>query len=171
MNDPVSTITDAEKLKALDALLTEEYVMVHVNTSIQGLSIPTYLTKQGTVTLRLSRLFRRPVELTREKVTAELLFKGDYFSCEIPWKAIWGITTPNGEGKMWPSDIPADVVDSILTPGKAESRAGAVSIKSEKKIRSATQIDSVDSSDDAIKNDSTLKKKSTASRGHLRRVK
>ncbi len=174
MTQPPSTITDAEKMKALDALLTEEYVMVHVNTTIQTLSIPDYLTQQGTVTLRLSRLFKRPVELHREKVTAELLFKGEYFPCEIPWKAIWGITTPNGEGKMWPSDIPADVVDSILTPGKAGSRSGAVAIKPAKRAAASIQTEEaseISAGGSSAATEPPQKKKSSAGRSHLRRIK
>ena len=122
MNDTQNSDVNAsqerskEKFKIIDELLTQEHVLVHINTRSEGVVIPAHLTKQNTVTLKLSRMFRRPVEITEAEITADLLFNGSYFQCVIPWAGIWGATSAEGEGRVWPDDIPEDLVAEILAP-------------------------------------------------------
>jgi hypothetical protein len=102
------------KKALLDKLLGDEYALVHVNTGTGGLDLPDHLLAQPSVTLRVSRLFRYPVELTDAEIIAELLFKGSYFTCKIPWDSVWGATSAAGEGQVWPETIPPKLMQHLL---------------------------------------------------------
>ena len=99
----------------IDKLLEEEYLLVHANTACEGLQLPSYLLTQPSVTLKLSRMFRYPVELFEKQISADLLFKGEYFSCHIPLDAIWGVTSAAGKGQIWADAIPPSLMNQITT--------------------------------------------------------
>jgi stringent starvation protein B len=77
-----------------------------------GVTVPTHLAKGEVLTLKLSKLFRGSMELTREKVTADLLFDEQYFTCTVPLEAVWGATSEGGETVIWPESAPSTVIKS-----------------------------------------------------------
>ncbi len=107
-----------------------DYALAHINTAAPGVKLPPHLCKNPSVTLKLSRLFRGGMELTHEKVVADLLFSGDYFTCVLPLPAIWGLTSEKGENLIWPESAPKEMLEEILaaapeTSGKTpEEQAG-----------------------------------------------
>lgn len=108
-----------DKYKVVNALLEEEFILVHLSTEEEGISIPEKLKVQPTVTLKLSRRFRGAMELKQDRIEADLLFDGEYFSCVIPWKALWGVSTPKGMGRIWTESIPAAVASQFAGAEKA----------------------------------------------------
>lgn len=132
MKTSTSQTTDAEKYKAVDELLTGEHILVHLKTECDGLLLPDHLRSQNTVTLKLSRYFQRPVKVNKDAINAELLFKGEYFECIIPWSALWGITSIDGEGRVWAEDVPTDLLAEIITPTERKAETAVKSETSEK---------------------------------------
>ena len=161
MNDAKPAGKDAEKFKVIDKMLADQYALVHVNTRFAGISLPSHLLSQPTVTLKISRLFRKPLFLGHDTVRAELLFNAEYFPCIVPWKAIWGATGVKGDGKVWVESVPEGVLQElakVLPEVRAEKAAER---KSQKKTPPAKPADQEEKES----------KKAPAKRGHLRRVK
>ena len=105
-----------EKFKAVNEGLEGEYVLVHVNTSDELLVVPEHLKAKSSVTLKLSRWFRGSLALEEDRVEADLLFSGSYFTCSIPLRAIWAVTTAEGKQALWPESAPPEELISLLTP-------------------------------------------------------
>ncbi len=121
-------VSISEKYSTLNKKLDDEYVLLHVNTADDLLSIPEHLKVKSSVTLKVSRWFRGAMELFEDRVDAELLFSGNYFSCSVPLRAIWGITAADGQHTVWPDAAPPDVLISLLNPqlyAKAQERSEA----------------------------------------------
>ncbi len=156
MNDARPIGKDAEKYRVIDELLVQEYTLIHVNTMMQGVVLPQHLLSQPTVTLKISRFFPKPMFLGKETVRAELMFNGGYFSCIVPWEAIWGVTSLKGEGKVWIEAVPKGVFQELA---KVMPQARAKSSSPEEKPKPKTE-------EPAAK-----KKKDPSAREHLRRIK
>ncbi len=126
---PQSLIT--EKHKNLSRLLdAETYVLVHFDPKNKDVIIPTHLSNDPSVTLKLSRYFRGNLEINEDRVAADLLFSGTYFTCVIPYEAIWGCTSEGGENIIWPESTPEEVLRNILesalqNPEKSETETTA----------------------------------------------
>jgi stringent starvation protein B len=104
-----------EKYETINLFLEEEYVLVHLDSNKKGVVLPSHLMGNGTVTLKLSRLFRGGIEVTKEQILADLLFGDAYFSCTIPLAAVWGITGYKGNNVIWPESTPPEVLEKIAT--------------------------------------------------------
>ena len=135
-----------EKTKTLKRLLLGEYILVHVDPRASNLTLPPHLLQNETVTLKLSRLFRGAMEVDNEKVTAELLFSGTYFTCVVPLDAIWGITSEKGENLIWVESAPKEVLKNMLISQPESSRPSG-------------------------EEEQGVPKEKLPSKGHLRRVK
>lgn len=127
-----------DKHTALDRNLEGEYVLVHLNTSDDLLVIPEHLKVKSTITLKLSRWFRGATALYEDRIDADLLFDGTYFSCSMPLRAVWGLTAADGQHMVWPESAPPDVIISLLNPQlyaqakKRQDRSTAGKEKSER---------------------------------------
>lgn len=102
-----------EKRETLERFLSDEHALVHIAPQAEGVELPEHLTKNPTVTLKLSRYFRGKMEISETLVTAELLFGDTYFSCRIPLAAVWGLTSIRGQFLMWPESAPSEVLASL----------------------------------------------------------
>ena len=112
MSDTATDLRD--KFKTIDRLLYKhEFVFVHVNSASEGVALPAHLNCQPSVTLKLSRLFRGALHVSEEKISAELLFGGEYFDCQLPMNSIWGVTTPDNANMVWPENAPAEVLKTL----------------------------------------------------------
>ena len=116
--------TRSEQKTTIEKLLNDEQVLVHINPQSQGVIIPNHLFDNRTVTLRLSRFFKGALSTDEEKISAELLFGQDYFSCQIPWNSIWGASSIRGEEFIWAESAPDEILEMVLAH-KAEKRAGS----------------------------------------------
>ncbi len=114
-----------EKYKQIKRYLIDEYVLVHVATGYPGVKVPAHLASAAAVTLKLSTLFRGAISVEEDKITAELLFNSEYFTCEIPLGAIVGITTFHNETIRWSGVTPspatlADPAPKAKNPPEAD---------------------------------------------------
>ncbi|MCO6432116.1 MAG: hypothetical protein J5J00_14750 [Deltaproteobacteria bacterium] len=107
-----------EKGALMRRLINDEYFLVHLNTANESLLIPDYLKENGTVTLKLSRLFRGGIDLKESHIETSLLFNNEYADCLIPFEAIWGITSCKGENTIWPEDTPKEILKNLLSKGE-----------------------------------------------------
>jgi len=105
-----------EKHTTLTRLLDEEYALVHLDPAARGVTLPQHLMGGPTVTLKISRLFRGAMKVEGERVVADLLFGDDYFTCVVPFAAVWGMTSAAGSNIMWPEDTPDAVREKIIQP-------------------------------------------------------
>lgn len=140
-----------EKTHAIEKLLLDEYVLVHVHCQAEGVILPSHLTTNQTVTLKLSKLFRGALEVKSDRVLAELLFGDNYFKCVIPHAAIWGITSYKGGNTIWPESAPTEVLKALVDASVAAQQEAD---------KPKPLPDSVD--------EKTFEKKKA---GHLKRVK
>jgi hypothetical protein len=90
-----------EKRTAIQRLLDDEYVLVHLVSGAPGVQLPSHLYSHPTVTLKLSRLFRGRLEVKEREISAELLFGENYFTCIVPFTAIWAVTGVKGSMLTW----------------------------------------------------------------------
>jgi hypothetical protein len=123
MMTPGHSATSDQKT-TVERLLDDEQVLVHINPSTPGVVIPPHLSENRTVTLRLSRFFKGDLSLDTEKVTAELLFGPEYFTCVLPWQSIWGASSIRGQEFIWAEAAPDEVLQMFLAQ-RDEQRAGA----------------------------------------------
>ena len=106
---------EATKQNTINSLLDGEYLLVHIRTQAENLEIPTNLMNNPTVTLKLSKLFQGAMTISEEKIAADLIFGGSYFTCQIPFDAIWGATSDNGKTLFWPASAPKEVLEAMMT--------------------------------------------------------
>ncbi len=111
-----------EKQITLDRFLQDDHAMLHIVPSRPGVEIPEHLIEQTTVTLKVSRLFRGRLTITEGVgIEAELLFSNEYFTCKVPFDAIWAVTSSSGQMRMWPEDTPEEILASLAAPAGATS--------------------------------------------------
>lgn len=105
----------ADQKTTIERLLDDEQVLVHINPATEGVVIPSHLSENRTVTLRLSRFFKGDLSLDDEKVTAELLFGPEYFTCVLPWECIWGASSIRGQEYIWAESAPDEILQMFLS--------------------------------------------------------
>lgn len=109
----------------IERLLDDEQVLVHVNPVAPGVDLPQHLKESRTVTLRLSRYFKGDLFTDELKVSADLLFGASYFTCVIPWNAIWGASSIREEEFLWPDAAPPDILELALAQQERQSSVKA----------------------------------------------
>lgn len=119
-------VSNRRKYEIVQHMLDSEFVLVHLDPSVTGVDIPAHLRESGTVTLKLSRLFRGSLEVDPDWIQAELLFGSDYYKCRLPFTAIWGATSSSGKNSVWPESAPEAVLKEIMKAGGKPARATAV---------------------------------------------
>ncbi len=110
-----------EKHKLIKRLLLDEYLIVQINNSTEGLLLPEALKKDHSVSLKLSKLFRGPILLKEDRIEANLSFNKAYFNCIIPLTAIWSVTSIGNEFTVWPESAPIEYLKSIINQAAATS--------------------------------------------------
>ncbi len=86
-----------------------DHVLLHLD-SRKGAVVPEHLTNNHSVTLKVSYLFQGETKADSEKISSYLRFSGDYFLCEIPWSAVWGMTSDKGDNIVWPEDLSSEAL-------------------------------------------------------------
>jgi len=158
MND----ILRHEKIKALDRLLFDDHVLVHMDGRYAGAVLPPHLKENPSVTLKLSRNFRGGIALEKTEIITNLLFSGTYVECKIPYEAIWGATSDKGKNTLWPESIPSDIVMQLVAGQVKQSQAEASAEQSQAAAPAPAE---------KPKATKAAPKKSKSKGGHLRRVK
>jgi stringent starvation protein B len=99
--------------------------MVHLDARRPGVLVPKEYAEEPHLRLNLSYRFQIPdLEITDRGVQATLSFRGTHFRCQLPWGAVFGITSQqSGDGQVWPEDLPVEV-SSHLSAQKRDEAAG-----------------------------------------------
>ena len=158
------TISDdliQERFKAIDSFLEEEYVLVHIDSRASGVKLPPHLMDNPSITLKLSRLFRGGIELKPSQIETDLLFGDRYFSCEIPFVAIWGATNCDGNNVIWPESTPAEILQKIFVQSATDKKKPKE--KEKEKVVAEKKV--------TPKPRAAKATKSPPKAGHLRRIK
>jgi len=108
-----------EKKDTLERMLEDEHALAHIAPQVPGVELPEHLRGGPTVTLKLSRYFRGHLTISDSTVESELLFGERYFTCKIPFVAIWGMTSMRGQFLMWPESAPAEVLATLEQQAQA----------------------------------------------------
>lgn len=146
-----------EKHKTIERWLLDQYVILHVDGANPAVVLPSHLSGNRNVSLKVSKLFRGSLIVEREEISAELLFGNDYFTCKLPMSAIWGATDVHGKSIVWPADTPDEVLAALAaTP-------------SEKLSPPSDETGTTSSTATAVASNPAEEK--LPRRGHLRRIK
>ncbi len=78
-------------------LLSNQSVVVFVNTRHDSLEVPSSQKHKPSLSLSLSHFFQHPIKLKEDFIEAELSFDGASFKCVIPWESVWA---------AYPEDLP-----------------------------------------------------------------
>ena len=124
--DSDQSSSNRHKHQVINHFLEGDHVLLHINPKAEGVVLPPHLASQTSVTLKISRFFRGFMEVTEEKISADLLFGGRYFSCGVPMAAVWGCTNAKGENIIWPGSTTPEILQQIgSSVAKAEARTSA----------------------------------------------
>lgn len=108
-----------------------EHILVHLDSRVDGVSVPANLADNPGLTLKLSYFFQGSTEHDDSGITAYLKFSGQYERCHLPWKAIWGFTSSGGEQFVWPEDFPKEILLQVATSKIREAGKKLFGIKGE----------------------------------------
>ena len=125
-------IDSSEKEMTLSKWFEGDHVLLHLDARREGVDVPVAFRTNHSLTLKVSGLFQGPTTWNQQSVVALLKFNGEYFRCVIPWAAIWGMTSAESEQKIWPEDLPTEVVRDLTLTKLREIGSRLLGIKKEK---------------------------------------
>ena len=122
----VASFQDRDKHRVIDTLLENRFALIHLLPAEEGVDLPDHLCHQTSVSLKISRFFRGKIELLSDRIETDLLFGQTYYSCTIPYRAIWAASSNEGETTTWVPDQPNTgmqdhIVDSVEAAETASS--------------------------------------------------
>lgn len=100
----------AQKKSFFEEGMKGNHVLVHLNARAPGVDVPGGLAHNGSLTLKFSYYFQGETTHDDTAITGYLRFGGQYAKCIVPWNTVWGMTTSNGENRVWPEDVPREVL-------------------------------------------------------------
>lgn len=103
-------IRTKQKIKFYEEAMKDDNVLLHLDARKPGVTVPQHLSQNYSLTLKLSYLFQGKTEHNDEEVSSYLKFGDDYVHCVIPWKAVWGITPNRKQNRIWPEDLPKELI-------------------------------------------------------------
>jgi stringent starvation protein B len=126
-------MTPPGKKETLLAYLGRGIAMLHLDARRTGVLVPAQHADDPHLRLNLSYRYGIPdLVIDDRRVQATLSFRGQPFRCQLPWSAIFGITSQvSGEGQVWPEDLPSEVMTALArheedgAEAKAEEKAKA----------------------------------------------
>lgn len=160
-----------KKKETLERLLQGEHVLVHLDSSDDGVIVPAHLKGNIALTLKLSHFFQGAIVIDDTAVKANLVFSGNYFECLIPWHAIWGMTSENQECFLWMDGFPTTLGSAhFMKEAKGRlSNAGALidrqNFGGQDDVQEDSEVSSLDNGTNASVNREAVRK------AVLRRVK
>ncbi|MEL6338397.1 MAG: ClpXP protease specificity-enhancing factor SspB [Myxococcota bacterium] len=173
----VMDMTPSEaKQDLLSRLLEEGMVQVMLDARGRGVDVPTHLRNDYQLRLNLSYRFNNHMEIDRDGVEATLTFKGEPYTCRIPWNCLYMMVLTNNDDPpyIFPADMPAELIhlanqlQDQESPEPAPSERPQLSVvQGEEQLPSESKTDN-DSPDDGGDGDPPNPPRR---RNHLRVVK
>lgn len=168
-----------KKIEIINNYLTEEYMLIHFDARVDGVSLPDHLMNNPTVSLKLSYNFMGGMEINSERIWAKLLFSGKMVDCYIPFQAIWGATSSSGANMIWPEFAPKEIMLQVIESLSAQPDSDTTKSQLQDKSESTSKTRPIKQSVTTLKPQPTKKKpRKTPTRttppgkgGHLKRIK
>ena len=114
-----------DKYHSIQKFLYDEHMLMHIDPSTAGVTLPLDLMNSPTITLKLSKLFKGKLIVEKDAIEAELLFGDEYFTCIVPLNAIWGITSYKGQTLTWPNTDQQRALCAILELSESQTKSKA----------------------------------------------
>ena len=108
MTDTGKIFANQKKLRFFNEQINQGDVYLRLNATDPQVKVPASLGSDPLLNLKMSMAFNFQPEADETGVKATLKFSGEYFNCEIPWEAVWAITTEAGEQKLFQEDMPKE---------------------------------------------------------------
>lgn len=121
-----------DKQALLEKWFEGDHLLLHLDARREGVDVPKHLRNNHSLTLKLSSLFQGPTTWNDISVTALLKFSGEYYRCVIPWTAVWGMTSSSNEQRIWPEDLPTEVVRDLTLTKLREIGSRLLGLKKDK---------------------------------------
>lgn len=122
--------TAPQKLEAMRELLEQGIAMVHLDPRKDGVQVPQRFRGDAVLRLNFAYGFKLPaLTIDDEGIYAILNFQGERAGCNIPWSAVFALTSPelDHNGRLWPEDVPPEVVSELVAQA-SRSRLREVSV-------------------------------------------
>ncbi len=101
-----------EKRRALELMLDQGLVMMHLDPRVEGVVVPERFKADPVLRLNIAYGFNLPaLDVSDDGVFAILSFNRVDFACTLPWPAVFALTAPERahEGTAWPESAPAEL--------------------------------------------------------------
>ena len=93
-------------------LLDMPSVDIHLDPRRVGVLVPPRFKKQPHLALRVGRHAPIPIpdiNVQNDFVSFTLSFAGSPFLCHLPWSSIFALVGSDGNGMLWPEDLPPEL--------------------------------------------------------------
>ena len=107
---------ETTKNALFDRFAELDHVLVHIDATRPEVVVPEHLQGNPALTLKLSHRFQGTMTTDELGVHAWLRFEGKYCECRLPWEAIWGMTSADGERVLFSESIPTEVARQSQSP-------------------------------------------------------
>jgi stringent starvation protein B len=107
------------------ALLERSNVFVHLDPRQEAVVVPEAFKKQAQLVLQvgLDMAVRIPdLRVDDQGMSCTLSFSREPFFCVVPWASVFALVGNNGQGMVWPDDMPAEVQKDSRTVENAVPR-------------------------------------------------
>lgn len=139
----------ATKREVMLAFLEHASVFVHLDPRRADVVVPQWFKRQPQLVLQVGLNMPVPIrdlEVGQTALTCTLSFNRSPFWCCVPWTSVFGLVCEDGQGRLWPDDVPVEVAAQIQAQQKPEPR-----VRGRSKLRavSSTTPSIQDSADEA----------------------
>ncbi len=113
------------------ALLERSSVHVHLDPRGQGVMVPALFKRQPQLVLQIGLSMPVPIpdlRLDAEGLTCTLSFSRSPFHCVIPWSSVFAMVGDDGNGMVWPDDVPPEIATQAQTR-KDQARKDEIAAK------------------------------------------
>jgi stringent starvation protein B len=104
------------KREAMDSLLAQGDVLLQLDPRLEGVSVPPKFLAQPLLVLRIGLEMPIPIpdlEIDDLGITATLSFDRTPHPVVVPWHAVFGMVTEQGQGLLWTADVPVEILDQM----------------------------------------------------------
>lgn len=93
-------------------LLQGPSLYVHLDPRKPGVVVPKWFMGQANLVLQVGLNMQIPIpdlDVDDDGVTCTLSFNRAAFFCRMPWSAVYALIGEEGQGMVWPDDVPPEV--------------------------------------------------------------
>lgn len=112
------------KRTVAEALLERGSVYVHLDPRHTDVVVPDWLTDRPQLVLQVGLDMPVPIPDLRIDdvgVFATLSFRRLPFTCEVPWDAVFALVGEDGQGMVWPEQLPDEIAAEVERAARRRS--------------------------------------------------